>query len=219
MLLAITAQRAHVLGFLAEGNTQWRVWRQRFVGKLAGGVATNVFVRDLDLDVHNAGDARRLEVVADGLLLFGGAQLAVDTTLVSVLRGDGSARTGAARRDGVALAAARRAKERRYPELVRRRARARLVVLAVEGRWSPETQKFLSLLARARARAEGWLLRRRAEMAWRLRWGSLLACSVARAVATSLLELPQASLADGETPAMRSEGSGRSPQVMARQLD
>ena len=38
MLLAITAQRAHVLGFLAEGDTQWRVWRQGFVGKLAGGL-------------------------------------------------------------------------------------------------------------------------------------------------------------------------------------
>ena len=98
--------------------------------------------------------------------------MAVDTTLVSVLRGDG---TGSARRDGVALAAASRAEERLFPELVERRARARLVVLAVEvgRRWSPETQKFLSLLARARA--EGWLLRRRAEMAWRLRWGSLLA--------------------------------------------
>ena len=35
--------------------------------------ATNVFVRD----VHNARDARRLEVVADGLPLFGGAQLTV----------------------------------------------------------------------------------------------------------------------------------------------
>ena len=176
----------------------------RICREVGGRVATNVFVRDLDLDVHNAGDARRLEVVADLLPLFGGAQLAVDTTLVSVLRGDGSARTGAARRDGVTLAAARRAKELRYPELVGRRARARLVVLAVEvgGRWSPETQQFLSLLARARARAEGWLLRRRAEMAWRLRWGSLLACSVARAVATSLLELPQASGADGETPAL-----------------
>ena len=79
-----------------------------------------------------------------------------------------------------------------------------MVVLAVEvgGRWSPETLKFLSLLARGRARAEGWLLRRRAEMAWAVTSGSLLACSVARAVATSLLELPQASGADGETPAL-----------------
>ena len=38
MLLAITAQRAHVLGFLAKGDAQWRVWRQGFVGKLASGL-------------------------------------------------------------------------------------------------------------------------------------------------------------------------------------
>ena len=37
----------------------------------------NVFVRDLDLGVVDRLDARRLEVVADGLLLFGGAQLAI----------------------------------------------------------------------------------------------------------------------------------------------
>ena len=49
----------------------------------AGGlVTTNVMVGDLDLSVPNAADARRLEVVVDGLPLFGGAQLAVDTTLV-----------------------------------------------------------------------------------------------------------------------------------------
>ena len=39
------------------------------------------------------------------------------------------------------------------------------VVLGVEvgGRWSDETQRFVSLLARAKARCEVWLLRRRAE--------------------------------------------------------
>ena len=55
-------------GVLGRRDTQLRVWRQGFVGKLGGGC------EDLDLDVHNAGDAKRLEVVADGLLLFGGAQ-------------------------------------------------------------------------------------------------------------------------------------------------
>ena len=44
-------------------------------------------------------------------------------------------------------------------------------------------------------------MRRRTEKAWRLRWGSLLSCAAARAVATSLLELPAARGADGETPA------------------
>ena len=131
-------------------------------------------------------------MVADGLPLFGGAQLAVDTTLVCALRRDGNPTRNAADEDGVALRRARLRKERTYPELVGRRARARLVVIAVEvgGRWSEEARRFLSQLAKARARGENKLLRKRAEQAWRLRWGSLLACTAARAVAMSLLELP-----------------------------
>ena len=103
---------------------------------------------------------------------------------------------------GAALTIARRRKERRYPELVGPGRRARLVVLGLEvgGRWSVETQIFIRLLARARARSEGHLLRRRAEHAWRLRWGSLLSCTAARAVARSLLELSGASGADGNCP-------------------
>ena len=42
----------------------------------------------------------------------------MDTTLVSLIRGDGSARPGAADFDGIALAQARRKKERTYPKLV-----------------------------------------------------------------------------------------------------
>ena len=49
-------------------------------------------VRDSDLEHLQGPDGRRLEVVADGLPLFGGAQLALDTTLVSALTGDGTAR-------------------------------------------------------------------------------------------------------------------------------
>ena len=75
-------------------------------------------------------DGRHLEVVVDGFPLFGGAQLAVDTTLVSMLHCDGSPHKGAADVDGVVLVAARRRKERTYPELVRPGRRARLVVLA-----------------------------------------------------------------------------------------
>ena len=160
-------------------------------------------VRDLDLEIADRADERRLEVAVDGLPLFGGAQLAIDATIVSTLRGDGSARRGASVEDGVALTAAKRRKERRYPELVGPRSRARLVVAGVEvgGRWSHETKLLVSQLARAKARQETWLLRRRSEQAWRMRWGSLIACAVARAVALSLLELPRAVGADGDTPA------------------
>ena len=48
-------------------------------------VSTNVMVRDLDLSQAPGVDGRRLEVVAEGLSLFGGAQLANDATLVSAL--------------------------------------------------------------------------------------------------------------------------------------
>ena len=120
-------------------------------------------------------------VVVDGLPLFGGAQLAVDTTLVSTLHADGSTRRRAADEDGVALAAARRVKETpSWP-----RARARLV--CVSGRWS------VSLLARAKARCEVWLLQHRLN---RL----LPSCTVVCAVVHSFLELPGASGADGDTP-------------------
>ena len=120
-------------------------------------------------------DARRLEIVAEGLPLFGGAQLAVDTTMVSAHHCDGTAR--AAHVVGVALTEARRRKERAYPELVGPRSRAKLVVLAGEvgERWSAETTMFLRLAA-ARARCESALLRR-AEQAWRMRWGAILAAS------------------------------------------
>ena len=113
------------------------------VRREAGGrVAVNVMVRDMDLAIPNAHDARWLEVLVDGLPLYGGAQLAIDTTLVSPIHCNGSARPGTADIDGIILAQARRRKERTCLELVGRRFRARLVVLAGEvgGRWSEETQ-------------------------------------------------------------------------------
>ena len=172
----------------------------RVCREAGGRVTTNMLVRELDLHVPVA-DARRLEVVVDGLPLFGGAQLAIDTTLVSVLHCDGTARPRTANEDGVVLAIARQRKERTCPELVGPRARARLVVLAgeVAGRWSEETRSFVSQLAKARGRKEPAILRRRAEQAWRMRWMSILGCSAAKAFASSLLNL-KAGGADGETP-------------------
>ena len=65
--------------------------------------------------------------MADGLTLFRGAQLAIDTTLVSPLHCDGTARSKAADVDGAALEVARRRKQRIYPELSGDEGRARLV--------------------------------------------------------------------------------------------
>ena len=131
----------------------------RVCREAGGRVTSNVMIRDLDLIQPGVVDARRLEVVVDGLPLFGGAQLAVDGTLVSAIRSNGTARRRADRIDGVALWEARRRKELTYPELMGRNRRARLVVLGVEvgGRWSQEMQQFVSQLARAKARGEDLL--------------------------------------------------------------
>ena len=72
---------------------------------------TNVMVKDMDLLSRDRLDTRKLEVVADGLSLHGGAQLAMDTILVSPLARDGSAKRGT---DGATLAEARRRKERTF---------------------------------------------------------------------------------------------------------
>ena len=77
--------------------------------------------------------------------------------------------------DGAVLVAVCRRKDRSYPELVDSRARARLVVLGGEvgGRWSQEVSTFVRLLARANARSEPCILRRRAQQALPLRWGTI----------------------------------------------
>ena len=117
-------------------------------------VSTNVLVRDLDLLPLQHADARRLEVVVDGLPLFHGAQIAVDTTLVSPLRRDGTPHSRCAREDGAALRQARQRKERVYPELSGAHGRARLVVLASEvgGRWSGRKRSSVNTRARSLVR-------------------------------------------------------------------
>ena len=163
-------------------------------------VSTNVFVRDLD--IPGCRDTRRLEVVADGLPLFGGAQLAIDTTLVSAVRSDGPPRRGCAGHDDAALVQARRLKQRTYPELSGDHGRARLVVLAAEvgGRWSEEARAFVRQLATAKARSVPRILVGRARQAWQHRWSSMLACASARAFALSLLDRRPALGSDGATP-------------------
>ena len=127
---ATIARLAQLLGSLDEGVFLWRLLPP--ICREAGGrVRTNVFLRELDLGVGGVLD-RRLEVVVNGLPLFNGAQLAVDTTLVSPIRRDGTPRPRAHEVNGIALKHARRHKETTYPELAGRGGRARLVVIAGE---------------------------------------------------------------------------------------
>ena len=174
----------------------------RVCREAGGRVTLNVRVNDLDLPPRGAQDQRRLEVVADGVPLFHGAQLAIDTTMVSAVKGDGRPGPLSARVDGAALARARRRKEITYPELSGANGRARFVVLACEvgGCWSVESTSFLSQLAKAKVRHEPPAIRASARHAWLRRWSSILACSASRSFASSLLELRGGLGADGPTP-------------------
>ena len=137
-------------------------------------------------------DARRLEVVVDGLPVLGGAQPAVDTTLVSALHGDED--QGGAPLTEMAWHSWRPGNARNIVTQSSLERCAGLVVLAVEvgGRFSRETS------------GPGWsetvLMRKRAEQAWRMRWCGLFGCAAAKAFAASLLE-QRSMRVDGVTPA------------------
>ena len=111
-------------------------------------VTTNTRLADLNIHTLSRVDDRRIEVIANGLPMWGGSQLAVDTTLVSPLTRSGEARFRGGTFAGAALQDARRTKERTYPELLRNR-RCRLVVFGIEvgGRWSNEASRFIRMLA------------------------------------------------------------------------
>ena len=166
-------------------------------------VTTNAMVRDLGLVPQERVDDRRLEVVADGLPLFPGAQTCRGHDCGRAIERDGTHQPGNVGVDAAALVRARRRKERVCPELTGRHGRARLVVLACEpgGWWSSETQCFLRQAAKkAKTRHEPPPLRTNARLAWLLRWSTILACSGARALALSLMEARSGVGHDGPTP-------------------
>ena len=147
-------------------------------------VATNVFLRDMNVDVPLA-DGRRIEVLANGLPLWQGAQAAVDTTLVSPVTRAGGAHPQADRVPGNALEqAAKRKRLHTYPELaVARRCKLVVIALEVGGRFGPEAVAFLRQLARARARESPARLRPAVQRASLHRWTGMLAVAAQRALA------------------------------------
>ena len=161
-LLAITA-RCSRTGALGRRGFALESALARVCREAGGRVATNLFVRNMDHGVPSAGDNKRLEVVVDGLHLFGGAQLAVDTTLVSALKGNGELRRGAADRDGVALAAACRVKERTghvlWCSLLRLEKRPRSSSVCLPGHVSdPKLQRRLEEVERNHFMCRGEIL-------------------------------------------------------------
>ena len=200
--LAIIAQRAPV-GVLGRRGFALESAAARVCREAGGRVRTNVLVRELDLHPgQNRLDARRLEVVVDGLELFNGAQLAVDTTLVSALRADGTVSRKGATVGGEALRRARARKERTYPELAGEGGRARLVVLAAEvgGRGSNESSQFVRSLAWAKAQSAPESTQTQVAHAWNRRWRKLLACTAAKSFANTFLEHASPTTAGGTTP-------------------
>ena len=163
-------------------------------------MSTNVLVRDLNTGATRH-DERRIEVIANGLPLWNGSQLAVDTTLVSLLTSTGQPRRHQGQCQGAALRLARRAKERTYPELLGH-GRSRLVVLGLEigGRWSRESTTVIKLLAQHRAATSPPNLRNAATIAWTSRWTALLAAAAMRSFASSLLTLPASASTNVDGP-------------------
>ena len=166
-------------------------------------VTTNTRVADLNLAQVTRQDDRRIEVIANGLNLWGGAQLAIGTTLVSPLTRDGQPRRRAGTYAGAALHTARRSKERTYPEFLQSR-RCRLVVLAFEtgGRWSHEATNFIRLFAQSKARQAPALLQGSVMAAIISRWSAMLSHAAMQSFAASLLDqnLSTHSNVDGNTP-------------------
>ena len=164
-------------------------------------VTSNMMVQDVDLFVLRR--ARWTQVGnRGGWVAIVRAQLALDTILVSPHHCDGSPHRGAANVDLVVQEVLRQKKERTCPELVGPNARCRLVVLAGE-REAGGPRKF--------GRVWGSWRRLKLERCPRFsgnvlnslggfEWGSLLACSAARAFSASLLDLRVSGGADGSMP-------------------
>ena len=172
----------------------------RICREAGASVCTNVLLRDLNTHGSRT-DERRIEVIANGLPLWNGSQLAIDTTLVPPLTSQAEPRRHQQTTAGAALRIARRAKERTYPELVGG-GRARLVVVAIElgGRWSTEAATLLRLLSRHKTQSIPILLRPAARHAWIARWAAHLSAAAMRSFACSLLHLPASTTTNIDGP-------------------
>ena len=142
-------------------------------------MAQNVLLAEMSLQIP-LHDARRIEVVCNGLPPWHGQQLAVDATGVSPVRRDGQPRSGADARPATALAqAALRKRRQNYPELDRAR-RCRGWKWVAGGRRKQ----------RARARSAPAALQQAVRAALVHRWSGILSVAMQRSFASSLLELP-----------------------------
>ena len=179
-----------------------KVWT-RALRESGARVRENVFLRDTALAVIDPADARRIEIVATGLPVARGVPLAVDCTLVSPLRADGSPFPRAERVAGVSFGRAEQSKKNTYPELVDSPV-VQLLTVASEtgGRMSSAAGKLLAAAAYARARGEPPVLRKAAVRAWRTRWITMISVCIQDALAATLVNDGAGILdgADGPAP-------------------
>ena len=131
------------VGLLVSRGTPTEVCAARICREGRARVKENHFLRDLNVPVPPS-DSRRIEVIANGLPLWGGKQIALDTTVISALTGKGQVR---GRTAGTAFDEARKTKEKKYAELVESRC-CHLPIMGFEvaSRWSNETALFSQCL-------------------------------------------------------------------------
>ena len=169
-------------GFSLENATTRVCWEAR------DRVTTNIRIEELAppplRQVHN----RRLEVVVDGLPLFLGAQ-PIDTTVVSQIRRDGTARRQCTTVSGAFFGSNQKA-QGAHPPRVGAEARSCPFGgsrLRSGGRLSEESRQFLASLAAAKARCEPEIMMKSTSCAG-IRWCTLIVCTDAKAFSLSLLE-------------------------------
>ena len=146
--------------------------------RLLARVFRDAFLRDMNVGAP-ATDTRRIEVLAEDLPSFAGAQLAVDIALRCALTRNSEAQPQAENTDGAVLSEARRDPGAADPWWS---------VIETGGRWSDEATELMRQLAHARARDVPRHLSRPAEVTWERRWTRMLSTACAISFATSLVE-------------------------------
>ena len=169
-----------------------RAWVQ-VLAEAGANASHRPLLRDLAIPGVPDTDSRQLDILAGGLLLFGGKTIVGDATLRSPVSGSGlphgGAASGAATTDGFVFAKARRDKHDAYPELFRENARHKFLVLGTEvgGRFSEESVDLVRQLIDNKARHLSADDSKLFKLIYYRRWWGILSVATQRAVAMNLL--------------------------------
>ena len=177
MRLLLHVSQAHCeCGLLCDFQGRHRAACPRLSPACAEAGATvrfNAMLRDMNIAVAVT-DHRAIKVLASGIALHHGIQLAVD--IIRCVR----ACPNAATTNGAVLQAARAEKKvTKYAELLHG-DRCRLVVVGVKtgGRWSDEAMQFIAELAACMAREAPPVMRFSTFLVWQRRWTRMIGRSL-----------------------------------------